>query len=326
VLTYPPVTKKAEDPKRAHWAGTKLSTEPAQWQQNASTKWKQNVATQYRENIPENKEIEKSDRENQETWDKAIEQVKKDLPVGEAAARLSGTTLVEVTDTRALIFVPKRNALPWLERRLYGQIAKAMKGVVGKDLDLQFVSCSWEPEHPFLLCWHVKSVAGSTDSLKPQALRVPSYRRAGLEGIRSASLRGTCASKPKKQRGSSGEAIPRSPMYPGREKWEEGLSPKPDNCLFYNWGESSQGRVHSGASAEEWIGAKRRSLISEERQPLSLKKKRLEKDMQQSHLTTYADVGEVRTVTGAATCNQLLATGWVLLGVCPLNQSQNSWR
>jgi hypothetical protein len=27
-----------------------------------------------------------------------------------------------------------------LERRLYGQIAKAMKGVVGKNLDLQFVT------------------------------------------------------------------------------------------------------------------------------------------------------------------------------------------
>src|SRR5918999_5614940 len=27
-----------------------------------------------------------------------------------------------------------------------------------------------------LLCWHVESVAGSTDSLKPQALRVPSCR------------------------------------------------------------------------------------------------------------------------------------------------------
>jgi hypothetical protein len=44
----------------------------------------------------------------------------------------------------------------------------------------------------------------------------------------------------------------------------------------------------------------------------------LEEDMQQSQLTTYADIGEVRTMTGAATCNQLLAAGWVLLGVYPL--------
>jgi hypothetical protein len=40
--------------------------------------------------------------------------------------------------------------------------------------------------------------------------------------------------------------------------------------------------------------------------------------MQQPQLTTYADIAEVRTVTGAATCNQLLANGWVLLSVIPL--------
>jgi hypothetical protein len=40
--------------------------------------------------------------------------------------------------------------------------------------------------------------------------------------------------------------------------------------------------------------------------------------MQQSPVTTYADIAEVRAVTGAAACNQLLAEGWVLLGVYPL--------
>jgi hypothetical protein len=40
--------------------------------------------------------------------------------------------------------------------------------------------------------------------------------------------------------------------------------------------------------------------------------------MQQSHLTTYAEIAEVRAVTGTAACNQLLAEGWVLLGVYPL--------
>jgi hypothetical protein len=40
--------------------------------------------------------------------------------------------------------------------------------------------------------------------------------------------------------------------------------------------------------------------------------------MQQPQLATYADITEVRTVTGAAACNQLLADGWVLLGVYPL--------
>jgi chromosomal replication initiation ATPase DnaA len=50
--------------------------------------------------------------------------------------------LTEVTDTKAVILVPNRTVAAWLERRLYGQIAKVMKGVVGKDLDLQFVTCS----------------------------------------------------------------------------------------------------------------------------------------------------------------------------------------
>jgi hypothetical protein len=44
--------------------------------------------------------------------------------------------------------------------------------------------------------------------------------------------------------------------------------------------------------------------------------------MQQPQGTTYADIAEVRTVTGAAACNQLLAEGWVLLGVYPLTTVQ----
>jgi hypothetical protein len=40
--------------------------------------------------------------------------------------------------------------------------------------------------------------------------------------------------------------------------------------------------------------------------------------MQQSPVTTYADIAEVRAVTGAATCNQLLADGRVLLGIYPI--------
>jgi hypothetical protein len=37
--------------------------------------------------------------------------------------------------------------------------------------------------------------------------------------------------------------------------------------------------------------------------------------MQQPQLTTYIDIGEVQTLTSAVRCNQLLAEGWVLLGV-----------
>jgi hypothetical protein len=117
-----------------------VPTQPPEWQQNVSTQWQQNAATLYRENNTENKERENTNRENQETWEKTVEQLKSDLPAGETEARLTGTTLIEVTDTKALIFVPNRFAIPWLERRLYGQIAKAIKGVLGKDVDLQFVS------------------------------------------------------------------------------------------------------------------------------------------------------------------------------------------
>jgi hypothetical protein len=134
-------TEKSERPQT-------VPTEPEQnvataiieCQQNVSTRWKQNEATHYRDNNTENKETEKTDRENEETWEKTVEQLKSDLPVGETAAQLTGTTLIEVTDTSALIFVPNRFTIPWLERRLYGQIQKAMKSVLRRDVDLQFVT------------------------------------------------------------------------------------------------------------------------------------------------------------------------------------------
>jgi hypothetical protein len=119
-----------------------VPTQPPEWLQNVSAQCKQNVATQNREYIQENKETEKTSRENQTIWSKTIEQLKEAQPLEDVEARLTGTTLIEVTDTAARIFVPNRNALPWLERRLYEQIAKAMKGVVGKDVDLQFIAAS----------------------------------------------------------------------------------------------------------------------------------------------------------------------------------------
>jgi hypothetical protein len=120
-----------------------VPTQPPECLQNLSTKWKQNGSTLYRDNNTEKKETEKTDeRENQATWNKALEQIKNDLPLGETEERLAGTALVEVTDTTATIFVPNRTVGAWVERRLYGQIAKAMKGVLGKDLDLQFIACS----------------------------------------------------------------------------------------------------------------------------------------------------------------------------------------
>jgi hypothetical protein len=119
-----------------------VATEPAEWQQNVSTKWKQNVATLYRENNTENTETEETIRENQKTWDQTLEKLQEELPSGEAEARLTGTTLLEVTDTAARICGPNAFAIAWLELRMYSQISKAMKAVLGKDLDLQFVAAS----------------------------------------------------------------------------------------------------------------------------------------------------------------------------------------
>jgi hypothetical protein len=122
-----------------------VTTAPALWQQNVSTdppQRKQNVATQDRENNTDNKEAEKTDRENETVWQKALEQVKGNLPLGETATQLTGTTLLQVTDTAARIGVANPTVLAWLERRMYGQISKAMKGALGKDLDLQFVAVS----------------------------------------------------------------------------------------------------------------------------------------------------------------------------------------
>jgi hypothetical protein len=139
-----PQTVPTEKGERSQTVSTEpvqnVPTQPPECQQNVSTQWQQNAATQYRENNRENKETENTDRENQTVWDKALEQVKSNLPLGETADRLAGTTLIGVTETAATIFVPNRVAVPWLERRLYGQITKALKGVVGRDVDLQFVT------------------------------------------------------------------------------------------------------------------------------------------------------------------------------------------
>jgi hypothetical protein len=108
--------------------------------QNVATERPQNAVAQYRENNRD-KQTEKTSRENQKTWTKALEQLRQDLLPGEEA-RLNGTTLLQVSDTAACIGVANPFAIAWLERRLYGQISKAMKGVLGKDLDLQFVAAT----------------------------------------------------------------------------------------------------------------------------------------------------------------------------------------
>jgi hypothetical protein len=119
-----------------------VPTQPPECLQTVPTERAQNGATLYRENNTENKEPERTDRENQTIWNKAVEQLKETQPLEAVEARLNGTALLEVTETAARIFVPNRTAAAWVERRLYGQIAQAIKGVVGKELDLQFIAAS----------------------------------------------------------------------------------------------------------------------------------------------------------------------------------------
>jgi hypothetical protein len=117
-----------------------VPTQPPECLQNVSTERAQNVATHNRDNNTENKEIEKTDqRGNQTIWTKTLEQLRETQPVEEVEARLTGTTLIEVTDTAARIGVNNPFAIAWIERRMYQQISKAMKQVLGKDLDLQFI-------------------------------------------------------------------------------------------------------------------------------------------------------------------------------------------
>jgi hypothetical protein len=85
-------------------------------------------------------ELPHPDRQTEMIWQKTVEQLKDVLPRGEAATRLTGTMLLTVTDTQALIFVPTPTARVWLERRLYQQIRCAIKGIINTDVDLQFVT------------------------------------------------------------------------------------------------------------------------------------------------------------------------------------------
>jgi hypothetical protein len=65
--------------------------------------------------------------------------------------------------------------------------------------------------------------------------------------------------------------------------------------------------IDSTSSREAWYAQKKRWSGAMQQQ-------------QAREMPVYADIGEVRTVTGAAACNQLLADGWVLLGVFPVTR------
>jgi chromosomal replication initiation ATPase DnaA len=68
--------------------------------------------------------------------------MKEAQPREEVEPRLNGTTLLQITDTAAYIGVSNPFTIAWLERRMYREISNAMKRVLGKDFDLQFIAAS----------------------------------------------------------------------------------------------------------------------------------------------------------------------------------------
>jgi phage replication O-like protein O len=73
-------------------------------------------------------------------WDMTVKRLKEQVPEAIYETWLKDTVLLQVTDQAARIAVPSAFAVAWLERRLYREIASAIKGALGKDLDLQFVT------------------------------------------------------------------------------------------------------------------------------------------------------------------------------------------
>jgi hypothetical protein len=73
-------------------------------------------------------------------WEITLKRLKEQVPAATYETWLKDTVLLQVTDQAAQIAVPNAFAIAWLERRLYREICTTIKGVLGKDLDLQFVS------------------------------------------------------------------------------------------------------------------------------------------------------------------------------------------
>jgi hypothetical protein len=73
-------------------------------------------------------------------WDLALQNLKDLVGVASYETWLKDTVLLEVTDHAARIAVGTPHKIAWVERRLYQPIASALKEVLKRDLDLQFVA------------------------------------------------------------------------------------------------------------------------------------------------------------------------------------------
>jgi hypothetical protein len=77
-------------------------------------------------------------------WGKVLASLQEQVSPANFNSWFKDTALLQVTDTAAHIAAPNRFALLQLERRLYQEVSNAVKGALGKDLDLEFVVASPE--------------------------------------------------------------------------------------------------------------------------------------------------------------------------------------
>lgn len=75
-------------------------------------------------------------------WNLTLKILKEQVPPATHESRLKETMLVDVTEQAAKITVPNAFTINWLERRLYGHIRRAMTGVLGREVDLQFIAAT----------------------------------------------------------------------------------------------------------------------------------------------------------------------------------------
>jgi hypothetical protein len=73
-------------------------------------------------------------------WILTLQRLKKQVPSDIYEAWLKETILLQVTDQAAYVGVPNAFAIAFLERRLYREIAQALREVLQYDVDLQFVT------------------------------------------------------------------------------------------------------------------------------------------------------------------------------------------
>jgi hypothetical protein len=88
--------------------------------------------------------IKGTDHTTQSAWSKALASLQEQVSPAVFNSWLKDTLLLQVTDTAARIGVPNRYAIAWLERKMYREISNAIKAILGKDLDLEFVVASPE--------------------------------------------------------------------------------------------------------------------------------------------------------------------------------------